>query len=115
MRMHRLADGFCELACTGGHNARVTALAVVWQVSGAFEGPLAASGAHDGGLCVWDLLLDSGEPPHARLAGHSAAVASLEVRRGRVAALWPHEATGLGACAARALFVVAMRRCLNSL
>jgi WD40 repeat protein len=80
VRMYRLSDGFCELSCTGGHSHGVMALAAAWQVTGAFEGPLAASGARDGSLCVWDLMLDSGQPPIAHLRGHTGAVSALAVR-----------------------------------
>lgn len=47
VRMFSLADGACELHLAG-HNHPVTALDVCWSVCGAFDGPVAVSGAADG-------------------------------------------------------------------
>ena len=55
VRMFSLADGSCELHLAG-HNFPVTALDVCWSVCGAFDGPVAVSGAADGGARACALL-----------------------------------------------------------
>lgn len=59
IRMFSLADGVCELIMAS-HNAPVTALAVCWSVCGAFDGPVAVSGATDGSVKAWSLMADTG-------------------------------------------------------
>jgi WD40 repeat protein len=74
--MFSLADGSCELVLSA-QKFPVTALDVCWSVCGAFDGPVAVSGASNGLVHAWSLLSDSGDPPLAVLEGHGSAITSL--------------------------------------
>ena len=76
LRMFSLADGSCELALPA-HTTHVTALDVCWAVCGAFDGPVAVSGAADGTARAWSLMGEADDPPIAELDGHASTVSAL--------------------------------------
>lgn len=95
VHMYSLANGFCELVMSS-HNTPVTSLDVCWSVCGAFDGPVAVSGASDGTVKAWSLMADTGEPPLADLEGHGGAISTLALYgRGARCAAASHDGTAI--------------------